>query len=310
MHPSVKTVKPTYDELEQRVRDLERIVPSGALSGPSIAEGAQDVYTLREAQAKLLESEEKFRLAFYTSPDAINLNRASDGMFIDINEGFTALTGYSRAEVIGRTSFELNLWNDLKDRERLVSGLTTTGYVENLEARFRRKNGQIGIGWMSARLLRIKNEDVILSITRDFTERKRTAEQYRAIFENAVEGFFQSTPEGRFIRVNQALAKMCGFASPAEMVSDIKDIAGQHYVRRQDRQVFARLISERGVVENFEHEIRRKDGSTFWVSVSARAVRDRGRPDSLLRRVPHRRRCAQESRDTAGRCGRAVSLAF
>ena len=167
MHPSVKTVKPTYDELEQRVRDLERIVPSGALSGPSIAAGALDIDNLREAEAKLRESEEKFRLAFYTSPDAINLNRASDGMFIDINEGFTALTGYSRAEVIGKTSLELNLWDDPTDRERLVSGLMTTGYVENLEARFRRKNGRIGIGWMSARLLRIENEDVILSVTRD-----------------------------------------------------------------------------------------------------------------------------------------------
>jgi len=148
--------------------------------------------------------------------------------------------------------------------------------VENLEARFRRKNGQIGIGLMSARLLQIEGEGVILSITRDITERKRTAEQYQAIFENAVEGFFQSTPEGRFIRVNQALAKMCGYASPAEMVADIKDIGGQHYVRKEDREVFGRLMSARGVVENFEHETRRKDGSSFWVSVSARAVRDKG----------------------------------
>ncbi len=178
MRSSVKTVKPTYEELEKRLRDLERIVPSGALSGLSIAAGALDIDNLREAEAKLRDSEEKFRLAFYTSPDAINL--------------------------------------------------------------------------------------------------KQTTEQYRAIFENAVEGFFQSTPEGRFIRVNHAFSKMCGYASPAEMVSDIKDIGGEHYVRRQDREVFGRLISERGVVENFEHETRRKDGSTFWVSVSARAVRDEG----------------------------------
>jgi PAS domain S-box-containing protein len=276
MHSSVKMAKPTYEELEQRVGDLERIVRSGRHSGPMTAEGRPGINGLRDAEAKLQESEEKFRLAFYTSPDSINLNRASDGMFIDVNQGFTALMGYSRAEVIGKSSLELNIWDDAADRDRLVRGLTTAGYVENLEARFRRKNGQIGIGLMSARLLRIENENVILSITRDITERKRTAEQYRAIFENAVEGFFQSTPEGRFIRVNQALAKMCGFASPVEMVSAIKDIGGEHYVRREDREVFGRLMSERGLVENFEHETRRKDGSTFWVSVSARAVRDEG----------------------------------
>jgi two-component system cell cycle sensor histidine kinase/response regulator CckA len=276
MHPSVKMAKPTYEELEQRVGALERIVRSERLSGPLTAEGGPGINGLREAEAKLQESEEKFRLAFYTSPDSINLNRASDGMFIDVNQGFTALMGYSRAEVIGKSSLELNIWDDATDRDRLVRGLTTAGYVENLEARFRRKNGQIGIGLMSARLLRIENENVILSITRDITERKRTAEQYRTIFENAVEGFFQSTPEGRFIRVNQALAKMCGFASPVEMVSAIKDIGGEHYVRREDREVFGRWMSERGLVENFEHETRRKDGSTFWVSVSARAVRDEG----------------------------------
>jgi len=268
--------KPTYEELEQRVRDLEKAVGSEGSPGAAVTAAAPGANGLRDAEAKLRESEEKFRLAFYTSPDSINLNRASDGMFIDVNQGFTALMGYSREEVIGKSSLALNIWDDPADRDRLVSGLSTAGFVKNLEARFRRKNGQTAIGLMSARLLRIGNEDVILSITRDITERKRTAEQYRAIFENAAEGFFQSTPEGRFIRVNQALARMCGYASPAEMVSAITDIGGQHYVRREDREVFRRSLNERGVVENFEHETRRKDGSTFWVSVNAHAVRDEG----------------------------------
>ena len=116
---------------------------------------------------------------------------------------------------------------------------------------------------------------------RDISERKRkeealrqSEERYRAIFEQAVEGFFQSTPEGRWIKVNQALARMCGYASPEEMTSSIIDIAEQHYTKREDREEFNRLLREKGFVENFEHETRRKDGSIFWVSVSARAVRD------------------------------------
>jgi PAS domain S-box-containing protein len=260
----MKRVKPTYEELEQRVRDLERAARSEGASAAAF----------REAEAKLRESEEKFRLAFYTSPDSINFNRASDGVFIDVNQGFCALMGYSREEVLGKSSLDLNIWDDLADRDRLVGGLVATGYVENLEAGFRRKDGQVVIGLMSARLLQIENESVILSVTRDITERKRTAEQYQAIFENAVEGFFQSTPAGRFIRVNQALARKCGYDAPAEMVSAIDDIGGQHYARREDRERFGRLICEKGLVENFEHETRRRDGSTFWVSVSARAVRD------------------------------------
>lgn len=231
--------------------------------------------------AALHQSEEKFQLAFHTSPDSINFNRLSDGLYIDVNEGFTKLTGYAREETIGKSSLDLNIWCDPEDRKRLVAGLMNGGYAENFEAKFRRKNGQVGIGLMSARILTLNDEKLILSITRDITERKKmdealrkSEEQYRAIFENAVEGFFQSTPDGRFIRVNKSFARMCGYASPEEMISAISDIGEQHYEFKKDRDLFAAILNEKGVVENFEHKSLRKDGSTFWVSVSARAVKD------------------------------------
>jgi diguanylate cyclase (GGDEF)-like protein/PAS domain S-box-containing protein len=116
---------------------------------------------------------------------------------------------------------------------------------------------------------------------RDISERKRVERalqegeiKYRAIFENNVVGMFQSTPEGRFISVNPALVRMCGYASPEEMILDIKDIAIQHYVYPAERDAFKRIMAERGHVENFEHETYRADGSIFWVSANARAVRD------------------------------------
>lgn len=235
----------------------------------------------KSAQAALRQSDEKFRLAFQTSPDSINFNRLSDGMYLDINEGFTKLTGYTHEDAVGRTSVDLNIWYDSKDRERLVQALMSHGYVENFESRFRKKNSQIGIGLMSARILTMNGERVILSITRDITDREKiqealqkSEEQYRSIFENAIEGFFQSTPAGRFIRVNRAFAKMCGYASPEEMVAAIRDIGEQHYGCRKERERFIALLNEKGAVENFEHTARRKDGTTFWVSVSARVVRD------------------------------------
>ncbi len=130
--------KPTYEELEQRVKALEQALLLAGASEPAIPGGAIAMTVLEEAETKLRESEEKFRLAFHTNPDSINLNRASDGRYLDINEGFIRLMGYTREEVIGKTSLELNIWVDPKDRERLVHGLMTAGYVENLEARFRR----------------------------------------------------------------------------------------------------------------------------------------------------------------------------
>ena len=95
-----------------------------------------DITGLKTADEALRESEERFRLTFHTSPDSINLNRMSDGMFIDINEGFTELTGYTRDDVMGKTSLDINIWKDPEDRKRLVEGLMKKGHVKNLEARF------------------------------------------------------------------------------------------------------------------------------------------------------------------------------
>ncbi len=128
------------------------------------------------SEKKLRESEERFRLAFLTSPDSININRLSDGMYLDINEGFTSIMGYTPSEVIGRTSIELNIWKKPEDRQRLVKGLLESGCVENLEARFVGKDGKVRTGLMSARVLELHGEKVILSVTRDITERKQAEE--------------------------------------------------------------------------------------------------------------------------------------
>ena len=136
----------------------------------------RDISALKVADEALRESEERFRLAFHTSPDSINLNRVSDGKFIDINEGFTELTGYTREDVMGKSSLDINIWKHPEDRQRLIEGLMKKGRVKNLEAQFVRKSGDIGIGLMSARVLCVKGENVILSVTRDISELKLAQE--------------------------------------------------------------------------------------------------------------------------------------
>jgi PAS domain S-box-containing protein len=130
-----------------------------------------DVTQHIQADEALRVSEEKFANAFLTSPDAININRLADGVYIDVNQGFGRLTGYSRQEVIGKSSLDLNIWADPADRARLVKGLLEKGGVDNLEAHFQRKNGNIGTGLMSARVIIVQGEKCILSVTRDITER-------------------------------------------------------------------------------------------------------------------------------------------
>ena len=117
-----------------------------------------------------------------------------------------------------------------------------------------------------------------LGTSQDITERMEaeqalweSEEKYRRIFENSVVGFFQSTPEGRFIRVNPAFAKMLLYESPEDLVAGVSDIATQYYADPEDRCRYQQMLQQLGFVENFEFKVRRKDGSQIWVSNSTRA---------------------------------------
>jgi PAS domain S-box-containing protein len=101
---------------------------------------------------------------------------------------------------------------------------------------------------------------------------EKSKERYRDIFENAVEGIYQSTPDGRFLDVNPAMARMCGYESPTEMVTAVTDIAAQYYVDPLDRETFKGLLDEKGRIDNIEYRILDKDGNVIWLSGSARVV--------------------------------------
>src|SRR5205807_4979949 len=103
----------------------------------------------------------------------------------------------------------------------------------------------------------------------------REAEQkYRAIFENAVEGIFQTTPDGRYLSVNRALARIYGYDSPEHLTTSVSDIGETIYVDPKRRAEFKQLIETNGSVELFEHEVFRKEGKKIWLCENARAVSD------------------------------------
>ena len=145
-----------------------------------------DERLLLERNERLRESEELFRIAFQTNRDSINLNRLSDAVFVAVNEGFTRISGWTEEEVLGRSSVGLGVWPEPADRDRLASGLARDGFVDNLETHFAGKDGRTITGLMSARLITVRGEKLILSITRDVTawkqaeqERDRLREQIR-----------------------------------------------------------------------------------------------------------------------------------
>lgn len=101
----------------------------------------------------------------------------------------------------------------------------------------------------------------------------RAEAKYRSIFDNSVDGIFQTTSEGLLVTANPALARMFGYGSPEEMVEAVTDAGSQLYAEEAERSEFTRLLREEGVVAGYELRGRRKDGGVLWVSVSARAVK-------------------------------------
>jgi PAS domain S-box-containing protein len=132
----------------------------------------RDISQKKIAEEAISLSEEKFRLAFKINPDSININRLSDGLYLEINQGFTNLTGYTISDVEGKTSADLNIWFNLEEREKLINALNEKGQCHNLELKFRMKDGSIKTGLMSATIINIQNVPCILSITKDIQEIK------------------------------------------------------------------------------------------------------------------------------------------
>lgn len=115
----------------------------------------------------------------------------------------------------------------------------------------------------------------ILDHRRTEQARRRAEDQFRSLFEHAVVGIFQSLPDGQYLAVNPALARMYGYRSAEELLSSVKDIANEIYVDPSVRGEFQRRIKEEGEIKGMEYQVRRKDGRVIWISEHARAVKDR-----------------------------------
>ncbi len=123
--------------------------------------------------AEMTEAKEHFEQIFNTSPDASLITRMDDGMIIDINGGFTTLSGHSRGESIGKSSLEVNIWKYPEDRKNFISELRKNGFCDNYEAIFQKKNGTELIGLVSAKLISLQGKAHLISVTRDITGRKQ-----------------------------------------------------------------------------------------------------------------------------------------
>lgn len=245
---------------------------------------ARDVTARRNIEQALRETEERYAAAFSTSPDAININRL-DGTYVEINKRFTELTGFTKEDVLGISSVKLDIWAIPEDRIKLLTGLQKEGSVRDLESIFRCKDGTLVAASMSASLIHINNEPLILSVTRDITQQRmaekamhENEEKYRLLAVNSSDIIWTMDLNGQFTYMSPSTETILGFTSEEVMHLGIDGILtpGSAAIAKKTLAETVHLLQsgQQFIKETFVFELNCKDGSTVWAELTVSTMFD------------------------------------
>jgi two-component system, cell cycle sensor histidine kinase and response regulator CckA len=208
---------------------------------------------------------------------------AQDGLFRYVNSRFAETFGYAVEELVDRMGpqdlVSLKEWRELEGQIDSESSCGEPTPVQK-ELRGTTKEGDSIYVELYGSFTTVNGKAAVIGTLLDITKRKgaeerlrKAEEKYRNIFENSVLGIYQTTADGRFLSANSSVARIHGYDSPEELMRTVTD-TGEFYASDERRAEFSRIMRQQGFVEGFEAEMRRKDGSINWVSLSTRAVRD------------------------------------
>jgi PAS domain S-box-containing protein len=243
---------------------------------------AMEASDRKQAEAALANSEAKFRSLILNSSDMIAIFDA-DGITRYQSPSIVSILGYQPEELTGvHTLGMIHSEDRCRVLEAFHQALNNPQSVFSIEYRFPRKDGSwCFLESTGSNLLADPFVAGIVVNSRDITERKQVEgalrqaeERYRSIFENAVEGIFQTTPDGHFISANPALARLYGYSSPEELIANVTNVERQVYVDPNRRAAFIAAMQQYDSVSRFESQIYRQDGSTIWILETARTVKN------------------------------------
>jgi PAS domain S-box-containing protein len=293
------TLQEILETVSKDKADLEIMLKATAEHGDVLE---YQLYT--QAVETMRQSEELFRAISESTPILMILTQRFDGAIAYANSVSSQQFGVD-AEVLVGLKLQ-DFFANPTDNLNIQQLLSTQGYVHNYEMQLKRTNGTSF--WVSASVhpLQLGGEPTLLTTLYDISDRKqaeaavrqseerlrlqaqelelrveqRTAElkqaeeKYRSIFENAAEGIFQVSLDGRFLSANPALAEIYGYASPEDLIASITDIGRQIYVQARRRDEMLAYLKRFGVVTEFESQAYRKDGRQIWISENVRAIQD------------------------------------
>ncbi len=237
-----------------------------------------DITDRKRSEEALRQSEERFSKAFRSSPAPLTITEIDTGCFIDVNEAWIKMLGYTREEQIGQTSKEVGIWLDPSARDHTVHKLRSQGFCKEEPVTFIAKNGGHVQALWSAEIIELGPQKVMLSMLYDETERKQTEDALRQSEERFAKAF-RSSPAplvisdidtGRFIDVNDAWVKLLGYAREEQIGRTSKEIG--IWVNPNERDYIVRKINYQGFFKEEPINFKTKTGRHVRALWSAETI--------------------------------------
>ncbi len=256
----------------QTFTGLMSVEPFDLDTTPALLAVVRDISQLKETQQRLQASEEKFAKAFHASPDGLLLTRQADGKMIEVNEGFSRMTGYPLYEVVDRSSLDMGIWVDLNERARMIEILHREGSVEEFTSLIRRADGEIRLCELRASAMRFDGDACMLIMARDITERHLMQEKLllaATVFESTAEGVLITDTRQRITAVNRAFSEITGYSENEALGQTPRLLASG----RHDHGFFIEMWHRLAALGHWQGEIynRRKNGELYpsWLTISS-----------------------------------------
>lgn len=255
----------------------------------------------------LEESETKFSKVFRSCPDPMSLNTLGDGgRYVEVNDSFLELSGYSREEIIDRTPRDLGLSIDARQEVILEERLKEQGFIRGFEYFYRSKSGRAGTCLLSIEIVEIEGKLYTLSISKDITDRK-LAEAKQRESERKFAKIFQISPdpawiatlaEGRILDANENLTRFWGYSREELMGKTCHEL--NLWDNIEDLQYFRQTLTEKGCIHNWEVILRDRSGTARTVLLSATVDRFEGQDFviGLFKDITERERTERQLRQT------------
>ena len=252
----------------------DSIPPLGRDCLETIAAQIGSIIARLSIEDALRQSEEKFSKAFRTIPDMIIISTIEGGTLIEVNDSFTRLTGYSREEMLGHSTLELDIWTKIEDRNRMLKILEEKGRVKNEEFVFRTKSGELRDVLISAERIEVAGEPCLLAVTTDITEQKQSQELLQSVSHSSPLGIYIVQDE-KLQYTNPQFQKITGFSKQELRGRELLSLVAIEDIDVvKSSMVFT--LQEAGSYP-CEYRILNKTGQIKWVMQTVSTIHYEGR---------------------------------